>query len=147
MLARDDRGNLLLHLHFPQESEVDGMACSLVVVRLGLEVLLVFDRWREQWELPGGGVENGETAREAAVRELAEETGIAGVPVVFRAVAHFDLTDPPRREQGAIYAVTLQEPPEPRVNDEISAFRWWRPGSPPPPHLNPIDAALAMRTG
>jgi len=29
------------------------------------------------WELPGGGLDPGETYREAIVRELAEETGIA----------------------------------------------------------------------
>ena len=33
------------------------------------------------WYTPGGGIEAGESAEEAALRELKEETGIDGVPV------------------------------------------------------------------
>ena len=33
------------------------------------------------WYTPGGGIEAGESAEEAALRELKEETGIAGVPL------------------------------------------------------------------
>ncbi|MGA9311148.1 MAG: NUDIX domain-containing protein [Pseudonocardiaceae bacterium] len=44
---------------------------------------MVFNSWRRQWELPGGMREPGETAA-AAVRELAEETGVTSVELGLR---------------------------------------------------------------
>lgn len=46
------------------------------------------------WQTPGGGIDEGETPREAAARELYEETGLAvdpaelGEPVATRTVTH-----------------------------------------------------------
>lgn len=52
-----------------------------------------FDPSKGQWwELPGGGMEPGETSDAAAQREIAEETGLAGVavgPCVWRHEARF----------------------------------------------------------
>jgi G:T/U-mismatch repair DNA glycosylase/ADP-ribose pyrophosphatase YjhB (NUDIX family) len=44
-------------------------------------VLLVRFEWPDKsvWALPGGGVERGESAESALVRELAEESGLRGV--------------------------------------------------------------------
>jgi 8-oxo-dGTP pyrophosphatase MutT (NUDIX family) len=52
-----------------------------VVVRNdgSLEVCLINPVGRRVWGLPKGGVEPGETAAQAAVREVAEETGMSGV--------------------------------------------------------------------
>lgn len=45
-------------------------------------LLLQKPRRRDSWQLPQGGVEEGETVEEAALRELKEETGIMGVRVI-----------------------------------------------------------------
>lgn len=56
--------------------EIGGV--SGLIVRDG-KVLLIRrgkDPFRDHWSLPGGGVEPGETLREAVRREVREETGL-----------------------------------------------------------------------
>jgi 8-oxo-dGTP pyrophosphatase MutT (NUDIX family) len=48
-----------------------------LVVRDG-EVLLIATAGGRRWQLPKGHVEEGETPEHAAVREVREETGVAG---------------------------------------------------------------------
>ncbi len=45
----------------------------------------------EAWQMPQGGIDEGETPRETAIRELGEETGIAPEHVAFVAEAPEDL--------------------------------------------------------
>lgn len=45
-----------------------------VVLEVDGKYLIGWNNWRKQWELAVGGIEKGETPREAATRELFEET-------------------------------------------------------------------------
>ncbi|SRR6266568_3185732 len=56
-------------------SLIDRLSAYGVYIASG-KVLLIQDPRSHRWELPGGGVERGETIRQGLVREFIEETGI-----------------------------------------------------------------------
>jgi 8-oxo-dGTP diphosphatase len=151
-VVRDADGNVLVEIRFVAESDLGilerrlPMPASLVAVHFEDSVLMIFDSWRRQWELPGGKREPGETTRRAAVRELAEETGIETVNLDFVAVAECDLRRPNRREYTALYRTDLQVAPQLMINDEALAFLWWNPQLPIAEQMNQLDAEMARRT-
>ena len=51
---------------------------ALVVRKDRILMIQTFRHNRFIWELPGGGIEKGETPEEAAIRELKEECGLDG---------------------------------------------------------------------
>ena len=53
---------------------------ALVAIWHKGDILLVKNSYVRYWSLPGGYVHRGETGREAAIRELLEETGIRAAP-------------------------------------------------------------------
>jgi 8-oxo-dGTP diphosphatase len=61
------------------DSTVTKPPVSMAIITKDDRVLMVRRRQREgklSWAFPGGGIEAGETAEQAAVREVAEETAL-----------------------------------------------------------------------
>ncbi|GEM_PF-2831682 len=48
---------------------------QMIILR-GNEVMLIKTTYRPHWEFPGGAIDKGENAEEAAIREAVEEAGI-----------------------------------------------------------------------
>lgn len=149
-LAVDAQGEQLLSFVAADENQLDRpgeppLTASLVVIHRGPDVLLVFDRWKQLWELPGGGREPGETPRLTATRELAEESGVVDAELDFAGVSSYEFPGG-RRERLAIYRAEITDDPVPRFvpNDEIAEIRWWQSADPADigPALDPLDAAL-----
>ena len=98
---------------------------------------------RQQWELPGGAVEPGESAHDAAVRELAEETGIRTRELTLAARAEFVLGSEANRHWAAVFNVSFDAPPRTAANEEMADFRWWTVNTDLWEGLSPLDAEVA----
>ncbi|MFD5750575.1 NUDIX hydrolase [Streptomyces sp. NPDC127033] len=89
---------------------------------------------QQWWFTPGGGLEGGESREAAALRELAEETGITQVelgPVLWRRVCSFPF-DGRRWDQDEWYFLARTAQTDAALGDltdlerrSVAGLRWW----------------------
>ena len=151
MLVADKQGNQLIELIRLAEAELSALApCThaLVVAQRSGSTLLVFNRYRQYWELAGGMIDPGETPRACAVRELLEESGVACRADDLRFVGAMKFSLQPSRfhpeahlEYGALYAVEILHADRFVESEEISKACWWN-GVDEIGEINEIDQKL-----
>ena len=106
----------LFHLYFRMKRPVTFGVRGLVHDRENNSVFLIRHTYVPGWQLPGGGVEVGETAMEALERELFEEgvIEITGKPVL-RSI-HFNRRAS-RRDHVAFYLIDTFRQAGPKLPD------------------------------
>lgn len=93
-------------------------------------VLLIergWDPFKGQWALPGGYVDPGETSRDAAARELAEEAGVHAAPEELTQIGVFDRPDrdPRGRYVTVAYHLTVIPGTIIEAGDDATRAQWW----------------------
>jgi len=92
------------------------------------EILLVErgrDPFKGIWALPGGFIEKGETAEEAVLREIREETGVDCEIKTLASVASKPDRDPRGHTISIIYFLEPKGDGKPRGGDDASDARWF----------------------
>lgn len=128
MIRKDSKGNELVEIIDVDETlamtAYAPITHCLAVVMIGRDYLLGWNRWRKDWEIFGGCIEDGETMREAVERECLEEIGISNVKIDYIGLMHLNLvpdyfSTQCRREYGGLYGIKLQ----PGDLDKIERYR------------------------
>ena len=118
MIVRDSAGNeLLAVIDVPEElaeQQYNPVTHALLVVKIGEDYLLGWNKWRQDWEIFGGCKEAGETLRECIEREAEEELGVSYAEYTYLGLMHYKMApgyfNPEWHEEyGGLYGVTLSE--------------------------------------
>lgn len=149
-LAVNHRNDRLIRIDAASEERLhdgtyDPLPLALVVVVREGRLLLVYNRARAGWELPGGMIDPGERPRDAAVRELAEETGQQATAVRCVGAATYWLGADDRLEHGGIFVANIGPEQPFTPTDEIEGILWWDRNSPIEDigRADPLDLAVA----
>lgn len=106
-------------------------------------VLTVRKRGTSKWMLVGGKPEPGETARECALREVAEELGVVLDGTRLRELDTFASTAANEGVPLTAHVFCSDQRVEPRVCAELEELRWVDPAEPGPDQA-PLNTDLVF---
>ncbi|MBH9964787.1 NUDIX domain-containing protein [[Bacillus] enclensis] len=101
------------------------LAGSFAVVKCGEKVLMCYNVWRKQWELPAGRREGDETPKECAARELYEETGQVAEDLEFIGLLKSKNIITGGIKYNPVYFKAVEELQPFIKNEETSEIRLW----------------------
>ena len=129
MLAKNKSGWILLEYIKIREEEIErypNVTGSFAILCIDGKYLIGYNNWRKQWEFPAGGIEQGETAREAAERELFEETHQVNKTLEFRGLFKVMKPDGEIKYQAVFFGVQDEMIPfKKQYGDEMEELKLW----------------------
>ena len=146
----NERGETLVSIHRVSEAMAasDGsVTVGLMIARHERGTVLVHNRRRHVWELPGGLRETGESAREGAARELLEETGYVAVNIEWLGLLGIECrSKKPEHYRCALFRCRVEGDAMPLDHGEVREIAYWTPDE-PLEDISAIDAALLAAFG
>jgi 8-oxo-dGTP pyrophosphatase MutT (NUDIX family) len=123
---------------------------NVVVVNDASEILMIRRSDNDNWAVPGGAIDLGESLRQAAIRETKEETGvdceITGVVGIYTDPKHVILytSNGEARQEFSIVLTARPVGGNPTPSDESTEVRWV-----PPPEVQKynMDRSMRLRIG
>ena len=103
---------------------------GLILDDKGRLLLVKSPKWKhDKWTVPGGHIEVGESARQAIVREVREETGLNVEPIALLLVQEAIFSDEYYKPMHYLFMDFLCETKNPSVKldkRELSEYRWFK---------------------
>ncbi len=126
-ICKDSDGNILISIDKTDESSLNDnplLTHCLAVIRVGNDYLLGRNKWRNRYEVFGGCLEKGETARECIIRECTEELGLDSFDITYIGAMKFLLqpdyfSKEERVEIGGLFGITLPDADPAKLYDMV----------------------------